>query len=107
MVSWFDKLTMRTLFFLILSLSKDETATLYRMVQLLIRPLALRAGGLVQTFAVALGKMRGGDEAAGERHVEHRHLGLLEQVAGLVEAQFEIKSRRRAGQIFAKKPLQD
>ena len=50
--------------------------------------------------------MRGGDEAARERHVEHRHLGLLEQMARLVEAQLEIETRRGAGEIFAEQPLQ-
>src|SRR6266404_7111407 len=70
------------------------------------RPLAFGARGLVEAFAIAFREMRGGDEAARERHVEHRHLGLLEQMARLVEAQLEIETRRGAGEIFAEQPLQ-
>src|SRR3546814_3536843 len=40
------------------------------------RQAALLARGAAEEVAVALGEVRGRDEAAGQRHVDHRHVGL-------------------------------
>src|SRR3546814_13238129 len=49
---------------------------------------------------------RSRDEAAGQRHVDHRHVGLQQQQAGLVEPQLEIVARRRAVQVLAEQALE-
>src|SRR3546814_2784253 len=43
------------------------------------RQAALLARGAAEEVAVALGEVRGRDEAAGQRHVDHRHVGLQQQ----------------------------
>jgi len=50
--------------------------------------------------------MRGGDKAAGQRHIQHRHLRLLQQVTSLVESQLQIETRRGARQIFAEQTFE-
>ena len=68
--------------------------------------IALLARRLAEGLAVAFREMRGGDEAAGQRHVEHRHVGLQQQQPRAVEAQLEVIARRRAVQVFAEQPLE-
>src|SRR3546814_4578574 len=69
------------------------------------RQAALLARGAAEEVAVALGEVRGRDEAAGQRPVDHRHVGLQQQQAGLVEQQLEIVARRRAVQVIAEQGL--
>src|SRR5690606_40146902 len=40
--------------------------------------------------AIAFGEMRRRREAAGERHVDYRHVGLQQQQPGLLQTQFQI-----------------
>ena len=49
--------------------------------------------------------MRGGDEAAGDRHLDDRRIRLDEQVAGAVEPDLQIVARRRAAEIAPEQAL--
>lgn len=62
---------------------------------------ALLLGGAVVEFAVTLGEVRGRDEAAGDGDFDDGHGGLDEQVAGPVEADFEIVAGRRAAHFLS------
>ena len=66
-----------------------------------MRQASLPARRLAEEVAVAFREMRGGDEAAGERHVDDRHIGLQQQQPGAVEAQLDIIAGRRAAQVRA------
>src|SRR5262245_4535125 len=47
-------------------------------------------------LAVAFREVRGRDETAGDRHFDHRHRRLDEQMAGAVEPDLQVIARRRA-----------
>src|SRR5579871_851872 len=55
-----------------------------------LRQAPLPARRLAEEVAIALGEMGGRDEAAGERHVDYRHVGLQQQQPRPVEAQFDV-----------------
>ncbi len=72
------------------------------------RQLALRAlllGGTVVEFAVTLGEVGCGDEAAGDGDFDDGHGGLDEQVAGAVEADFEVVAGGRAAHLLPEQAL--
>ena len=56
--------------------------------------------------AVAFREMRRGSEAAGERHIDHRHLGQEEQIACPLEAEFHVVAFRGAVEVAAEETLQ-
>lgn len=51
---------------------------------------ALVARGAVELLAVAFREVRGGDETAGDRDVDDRQVGLDQQQARAVQAQFQV-----------------
>ncbi len=54
---------------------------------------------------IAFGKVRWGSEPAGQRHVDHRHIGLQQQVPRPLQPQPHIVALGRAVQIPAEQPL--
>src|SRR3546814_16471650 len=68
--------------------------------------LALLARHLVEELAVALGEVRSGDEAAGQRDIENGHRRLGQQRAGPVQTQLQIIAGRRAAAVAAEQTLE-
>ncbi len=62
---------------------------------------ALLLRGALVEFAITLGKVRGGDEAAGDGDFDDRHGGLHQQVAGAVETDFQIVAGRGPAHFLA------
>jgi hypothetical protein len=50
--------------------------------------------------------MRGRGEAAGQRHVDHAHVGLHQQVARLLQPQFHVVPLGRAVEVAPEQPFQ-
>src|SRR5262245_55016360 len=67
---------------------------------------AFLARRLAEEIAIALGEVRGGDEAAGERDVDNRHVSLQQQQPRPVEPQLDVVARRRAVEILAEQALE-
>ena len=81
-----------------------EKEDVLRRQQLLpVDALLLRRAGI--ELAVAFREMRGGDEAAGDRHLDHRHRRLDQQMPGAVEPDLQIVAGRRAAHLLAEQPL--
>src|ERR1044071_2034810 len=70
------------------------------------RQAALLARGLAEEVAIALREVRRRDEAAGERYVDHREVGLQQQQSGAVEPQLDVVARGRAVEVLAEQPLE-
>ena len=56
--------------------------------------------------AIAFGKMRRAGKAAGERHVDHAHVGLHQQIACFLQPQLHIVALGAAVQVAAEQAFQ-
>src|SRR5437870_1777630 len=70
-----------------------------------LRQRALAPRRLAEEVAIAFGKVRSRDEAAGQRHIDHRHVGLQQQQTRPVQAKLDIIACRRTVEILAEHPL--
>src|SRR5437773_1820043 len=70
------------------------------------RNAALAIGRAAVEGAVAFGEMRRRREAAGERHIDHRHVGLKQQRARLLQSKLEVIALGRAVEITAEQALE-